>query len=60
MNGDEFKCVEHSGLVARITNLEEEMNKETSRTDTIMSRLNVVLGGVAVSCILLVLNLIAK
>ena len=65
VNGDAQKCIEHSGCIARIDNLETsdrdqwtgigEMDK---RMDAIGARINMILGGVAVSCILLTINLI--
>ena len=64
-NGDAAKCIEHTGCIARITNLEtsdrdqwagiKDMGK---RMDAIGARINVILGGIAVSCILLAINLV--
>jgi len=65
MPNGELKCTEHSGLMARITNLEkidheqwESMKKRDERIDSIFTRLNVILGGVVVACIMLAINLI--
>ena len=66
-NGDAVKCVEHTGCVARIGNLEHDgevqwsaIRKHDDRIDSIIAKLNVSLGGIAVSCILLIANLIYK
>ena len=60
-------CIEHTGCMARIKNIEKEnkdqwakMSKLDDRIDTILTRVNIILGSIAASCILLVLNLIAK
>lgn len=57
-------CGEHTGCIARITNLEKsdcrqwtEIHEQDSRIDKIMTRLNVILGGVAVAVVMLLLNL---
>jgi len=60
-------CLDHSGLKNRINNLEEanvsqwtEIGKTDDKVNNIMLRLNVVLGGVAVTCVMLCVNLILK
>jgi hypothetical protein len=65
-NGD-FKCTEHSGFKARIVNLEkvndsqwEEINKMDQKIDKIFSKINVVLVGLAISSILLAVNIIVE
>jgi hypothetical protein len=65
MNGDATKCIEHSGCIARISTLEKSdddqwkgLKEMDIRMDTIGARINIILGGVAVSCILLAVNLI--
>ena len=65
-NGD-FTCVEHTGCIARIDNLERtnheqwgKIGKLNDRLDSIFTRINITLGGIAVACILLVVNLIIK
>lgn len=64
-NGDATKCIEHTGCIARIGSLEGSDEKQWDKFDdveirmnSIMARINVILGGVAVSCILLVINLL--
>ena len=65
-NGD-FKCTEHSGCMAKITHLEKEngdqwthMNEMSARINSIFTRLNIILGGVVVACILLAINIVTK
>ena len=60
-------CREHSGCLARISNLEKDNTKQwgeisrmNEKVDSIMTRLNIVLGSVVVACIMLVLNLLFK
>jgi len=62
MNG---VCREHSGMTARVDRLETNNHKQTravekvhERMDSIFARINVILGGLVVACILLVCNLI--
>ena len=64
-NGDATKCIEHTGCIARIANLEtsdrdqwEGIKDMDKRMDAIGTRISVILGGIAVSCILLAINLI--
>lgn len=64
-NGDAVKCIEHTGCIARITNLEtsdrdqwDGLKDMDKRMDAFSSRINAILAGVAVSCILLAINLI--
>ena len=58
-------CHDHSGCVKEISNLAAENNMQwdkigrlSDRIDKLMDRLNWILGGVVVSCVLLILNLI--
>lgn len=60
-------CHEHSGCIQRLTNLEkdnikqwEEIVKVDDKTNSIMTRLNVVLGSIVVACVMLLLNLVIK
>ena len=64
MTNEEFKCTEHSGLIARIENLEKTnveqwkaMSQSTHRIDAIVTRLNIVLGGIIVAVVMLLINL---
>ena len=59
------KCEDHSGCIRDIEHLQlsdrdqwESIGKNRDRIDSILSRMNLVLGGVVVSCIMLVINLI--
>ena len=61
-------CKQHTGFEARIANTEKE-NKEQwekmdamdKKMDSIFTRLNIILGGVVVACIMLAINIaIAK
>lgn len=61
------RCDEHSGCIARIISLEKadtdqwsKMSKLETKMDSIFSRLNVILGGVVVACVMLALNIIIK
>jgi len=67
MSDNGIKCAEHSGFSARIVNLElsqgeqwTAMEKHNLRLDQIFTRLNVMLGGIVVACVLLVINLLLK
>lgn len=51
-------CPEHSGFKARIDNLEEEYKDMNSKQDKIFTRLNIILGGICVACIMLVVNIV--
>ena len=58
-------CKEHSGFVARIGALETEntdqwgkFNTMDQRIDSIFTRLNIILGGMVVACIMLAINII--
>jgi len=58
-------CKQHTGLVARLDNVEKENNDQwgkmsnmEDKMDSIFTRLNIILGGVAVACIMLVINII--
>ena len=63
----EGTCKDHSGCIADIEHLEnenkdqwEKINAISKRVDDIMTRLNVILGGVSVACVLLVINILIK
>ena len=67
MVNSNFSCTEHSGFVARIANLEasetkqwSQFNKVDARFNSMLTRINLTLGGIAVSCILLVINIAIK
>lgn len=58
-------CTQHSGFEADIKNLKESdkdqwesMKEITRRLDSFSTRMNVTLGGVAVSCVLLAINIL--
>lgn len=53
-------CRDHSGCVADIEHLQESDKQQWECLHSISARINVVLGGVAVSCIMLAINLIIK
>ena len=60
-------CTEHSGCMEAIRNLKhsdskqwEELEEVRSRMDSIMTRLNVILGGIVVALIMLLLNVVFK
>ena len=60
-------CYEHSGLSTSIINLQKSDSKQWEEiaemrkiTDKIMTRLNVILGGVLIAAIGLLLNIIFK
>jgi hypothetical protein len=63
INNKDF-CNKHSGHEAEIENLKRSdsdqwasMKEITQRLDSFSTRMNVTLGGVAVSCILLAVNI---
>lgn len=58
-------CQEHSGFKSdietnkrNISELWEKYDKMSDKIDGIMTRLNVILGGIVVACIMFVLNII--
>ena len=60
-------CYEHSGLSTSIINLQKSDSKQWEEiaemrkiTDKIMTRLNVILGGVLIAAIGLLLNIVFK
>ena len=60
-------CPEHSGCLADIAHLKSEntsqweaVRKVSDKVDNIMTRLNIILGGIVVACILLVINIVVK
>jgi len=67
MPGSNGFCLEHSGCVKSIKHLEkanveqwDHMEKQGDRINTIFMRINIILGGITVSCILLLVNLLLK
>jgi hypothetical protein len=56
-SGDE-KCKDHSGCLSDIKTLKESDRDQWDAINSMKARIDVVLGGVAMSCILLVINLI--
>ena len=64
---DNEVCKEHSGFIARIEGLEKastdqwgELGTMDKRINTILTRLNILLGGVTVACIMLAVNILVK
>ena len=51
-------CKEHSGCMARIEHLEGESESMSNRVDKIFNRINLILGGIVVSFVMLVINLV--
>ena len=51
-------CKHVSGCMARIEHLEGESEAMRNRVDKIFNRINLILGGIVVSCVMLVINLI--
>lgn len=67
MEAETVVCTEHSGCMARIDHLEtnnqsqwHKIDKVNEKVDRIFTRVNVILGGVCVACILLVINIALK
>lgn len=65
------RCSEHTGCVERIKHLEyrdSEMSEKLTKLedriddkfDAFSNRLNVILGGIVVACIMLVVNIVLK
>lgn len=53
-------CLEHSGCIARISTLERSVTQADNRINEIFTRLNVILGGTVVACLLLVVNILIE
>lgn len=58
-------CPQHSGLDARLINVEKDtdsqwtdLTKLNERIDKIMTRINVILGGITVAVLMLIINII--
>ena len=67
MPNGEFICTEHSGFVAQIKNLEgenktqwEKIDKMDDKINSIFTRINILLGGMVITCIMLVINIAIK
>lgn len=52
------KCNDHSGCLADIAQLKRDRDDMRERMDAIMTRLNVILGGIVVACAALIGNLV--
>jgi hypothetical protein len=60
-------CQHHSGCLADINNLKDEnksqwgaIDKMSDKVNSIMTRINIILGSVVVACIMLALNLLME
>lgn len=53
-------CAGHSGLVTEIKELKSDMGYYRDKIDSLMTRLNVILGGVLVAVILLCVDIVIK
>ena len=58
-------CKAHSGCISDIEHLKDdneiqwkEFHKMSTRIDKIFNRINLILGGIVVSCVMLVINLL--
>jgi hypothetical protein len=51
-------CIQHSGCVADIRTLQESQKTQWDAIESIKNKVNMILGGVCVSCILLVINIL--
>jgi len=58
-------CKQHTGFEARIANTEKEnkdqwekMSTMDTKINSIFTRLNLILGGIVVACIMLLINII--
>ena len=67
MNETNDICKEHSGCLARIGGLEKsegeqwgEMTEMSNRINAIFTRLNIILGGVVVACVMLAINIVIR
>lgn len=61
------QCTDHSGCIKDIDNLKSDNSKQwkeldnmRSRIDGIFTRLNILLGGVVVACVMLVINIFIR
>lgn len=52
-------CKEHTGLTQEVANVKQQQEKQGEKLDVIMVSQRSILGGVAVACIMLLLNLLA-
>ena len=60
-------CKQHSGFTARIETVEKENNEQwkglkemDGRINSIFTRINIILGGVIVACVMLVINFLIQ
>jgi hypothetical protein len=54
------KCIDHSGIVAEIQALKDGLKENGSDMKTVKSRINIILGGVVVSCIMIIIDIIVR
>jgi len=61
------QCPDHTGCIERIGGLERtneaqwgELRDHRARMDSILTRINVILGGVVVAVIMLLVNIVVK
>jgi len=64
---DNNTCKEHSGFKSRIETVEKENSEQwkglkemDSRINSIFTRINIILGGVIVACVMLVINFLIQ
>lgn len=64
-NGKNGWCLQHTGHESRIKNLEElnggimgDIKKTDNRVNGMIGRLNVILGGIVVACVMLAINMV--
>jgi hypothetical protein len=57
---DDLICKDHSGCMADIQNLKDTQHDQWENINQIKNRINVILGGVCASCILLVVDMILR
>lgn len=55
--GQNIKCDDHSGMVARMEHVERQTEAQWEKINSMITRINISLGGIAVSCILLTINI---
>ena len=67
MSANNNICKEHSGCLADIGHLKQENDDQweaiknmKDKQDAIFTRINIILGGIVVACIMMMINLVAN
>lgn len=60
LNENNYVCKEHSGMKVNIANIITKVEQQSAKIDQIYARINVILGSVCCSLILIIVDLILR